>query len=170
MYPATRNTELSRSGKRARARTCHRDHLEEDAERRPAQEVRSLPRRPPSSGVFLFDPLEEYLEPSLQGFRLTDGRYGPIAWAGAGLFSEVLGLRLERDEMDLRFFNPATGRRIPTGEELDKAAEAADEARLEAQAEVEQVRREAELEIEQLQHRRSLAPKVAGREDETRYS
>ena len=108
---------------------------------------------------FLFDPLEEYLEPSLQGYRLIDGRYDPIAWAGAGLFSEVLGLRLERDEMDLRFFNPATGRRIPTGEELDKAvkaaeeareelgkvAKAAEQARLEAQAEVERLRRENEV-------------------------
>jgi len=94
---------------------------------------------------FLFDPLEEYLEPSLQGFRLIDGRYGPIAWAGAGLFSEVLGLRLERDEMDLRFFNPATGRRIPTGEELDKAANAAEEARFETQAENERLRRENEI-------------------------
>ena len=26
---------------------------------------------------FLFDPLEEYLEPSLQGFRLTEGRTTP---------------------------------------------------------------------------------------------
>ncbi|MGO9813097.1 MAG: Uma2 family endonuclease [Isosphaeraceae bacterium] len=94
---------------------------------------------------FLFDPLEEYLEPSLQGFRLIDGRYGSIAWAGAGLFSEVLGLRLERDEMDLRFFNPGTGQRIPTGEELGKAAQAAEEARLETQAENERLRRENEV-------------------------
>jgi Uma2 family endonuclease len=108
---------------------------------------------------FLFDPLEEYLEPSLQGYRLIDGRYGSIAWAGAGLFSDVLGLRLERDEMDLRFFNPATGRRIPTGEELGKAAKAAEEAlrdekvarmeeaeaRVTAEAEVERLRRENEV-------------------------
>ncbi len=94
---------------------------------------------------FLFDPLEEYLEPSLQGFQLIDGRYGSIAWAGAGLFSEVLGLRLERVEMDLRFFNPATGRRIPTGEELGKAAKAAEEAQVETQAEVERLRRENEV-------------------------
>jgi len=90
---------------------------------------------------FLFDPLEEYLEPSLQGFRLIDGRYDSIAWAGAGLFSEVLGLRLERDEMDLRFFNPATGRRIPTGEEFGRAEA---DARLKAEAEVERLRRENE--------------------------
>ena len=94
---------------------------------------------------FLFDPLEEYLEPSLQGFRLVQGHFEPIAWHAAGLLSEVLGLRLERDGMDLRFFNPATGRRILTGEELGKAAKAAEEARVEAQAEVERLRRENEL-------------------------
>ena len=47
--------------------------------------------------------------------------------------------------MDLRFFNPATGRRILTGEELGKAAKAAEEARVEAQAEDERLRRENEL-------------------------
>ncbi len=108
---------------------------------------------------FLFDPLEEYLEPSLQGYRLIDGRYGPIAWAGGGLYSEALGLRLERDEMDLRFFNPVTGKRIPTGEDIDKAAQAAEEAReelgkiaqaaeqarLETQAENDRLRRENEV-------------------------
>jgi Uma2 family endonuclease len=90
---------------------------------------------------FLFDPLEEYLEPSLQGFRLIDGRYGSVAWAGAGLFSEVLGLRLERDEMDLRFFDHGTGRRIPTGDEFGRAEA---DARLKAEAENERLRREIE--------------------------
>ena len=46
--------------------------------------------------------------------------------------------------MDLRFFNPATGRRILTEEELDKAVNAAEEARLETQAENERLRRENE--------------------------
>jgi Uma2 family endonuclease len=99
---------------------------------------------------FLFDPLEEYLEPSLQGFKLVEGRYDPIPWVGAGLFSEVLGLRLERDAMDLRFFNPSTGRRIPTSEELGTVAEAEADARLKAEAEVEQLRRETGQEIERL--------------------
>src|SRR5271157_74870 len=99
---------------------------------------------------FLFDPLEEYLEPSLQGFKLVEGRYDPIPWEGPGLFSEVLGLRLERDAMDLRFCNPATGRRIPTPEELGRAAEAEADDRLKAEAEVERLRREAEQEIERL--------------------
>ena len=75
---------------------------------------------------FLFDPLQEYLEPSLQGFRLVEGHYHPIALDGSGIYSEVLGLRLERDDTDLRFFNLATGRRIPTFEELGTAADEAE--------------------------------------------
>jgi Uma2 family endonuclease len=93
---------------------------------------------------FLFDPLDEYLDPSLQGFRLVEGRYEPIAGDESGLFSEVLGLRLERDEMDLRFFNLATGRRIPTPEELGREAQQAQEALHQAEAEVERLRRERE--------------------------
>ena len=84
---------------------------------------------------FLFDPLEEYLEPSLQGFRLALGQYQPIPWSAAGLQSDVLGLRLERDGMDLRFFNHATGLRIATDEELRRAANA-------AEVEIERLRRE----------------------------
>jgi Uma2 family endonuclease len=105
---------------------------------------------------FLFDPLGEYLEPSLQGFRLVEERYVPIDWDGSGLFCEVLGLRLERDESDLRFFDPMKGKRVPTGQELEVAAREAEaarvdaeaargreaEARMAAQAEVERLRRE----------------------------
>ena len=93
---------------------------------------------------FLFDPLEEYLEPSLQGFMLVESRYDPIPWEGSGLLSEVLGLRLERDAMDLRFFNPVTGRRVPTAEDLGTIAEAEAKARLSAEAEVERLRREVQ--------------------------
>ncbi len=45
---------------------------------------------------FLFDPFEEYLKPSLQGYRLVRGLYQPIATLGDRLPSEVLGLHLER--------------------------------------------------------------------------
>ena len=93
---------------------------------------------------FLFDPLEEYLKPSLRGFRLLEDRYDPITWEGGGLFSEILGLRLERDAIDLRFFNPETGKRIPTSEELVRLAEEEAGARFKAEAEVEWLRRENE--------------------------
>src|SRR5262249_9818679 len=47
---------------------------------------------------FLFDPNEEYLDPSLQGYRLQKGKYAPIKPVEGRLPSEVLGLHLERDD------------------------------------------------------------------------
>jgi Uma2 family endonuclease len=57
---------------------------------------------------FLFDPKADYLDPPLQGYRLADGEYRPIAPVGGRLPSAELGLELERDGETLRFWNPAT--------------------------------------------------------------
>jgi len=43
---------------------------------------------------FLFDPFEEYLEPSFQAYRLRQGKYAPIRPIGGRLPSSVLGLQL----------------------------------------------------------------------------
>jgi len=83
---------------------------------------------------FLFDPLEEYLEPPFQGFRLVEGRYEPIPRDEFGISSSVLGLRLEREDTDLRFWDPQSGKRIPTVEELDEATAQAEAARRDAEA------------------------------------
>jgi len=64
---------------------------------------------------FLFDPFEDYLRPSMQGYRLAGGRYEPIAWVDGRLPSAVLGLHLERDGIALRLRDPATGRRLGRG-------------------------------------------------------
>jgi Uma2 family endonuclease len=61
---------------------------------------------------FLFDPLDEYLDPVLQGYRLLEGEYRPIEPVDGRLPSEVLGLHLEADGILLRLFNPATGQRL----------------------------------------------------------
>ena len=45
---------------------------------------------------FLFDPFEEYLKPSLQGYRLVEGQYVAIGSEAGRLPSGVLGLHLER--------------------------------------------------------------------------
>ena len=66
---------------------------------------------------FLFDPYQEYLKPSMQGYRLIDEDYYPIAPIAGRLPSEILGLHLERDGDELRLFDPATGRRLPTPRE-----------------------------------------------------
>jgi Uma2 family endonuclease len=97
---------------------------------------------------FLFDPLEEYLEPSLQGFRLRRGKYAPIRPVKGRLPSQVLGLQVEREGTSLRFYNPATGLRLPTPAESLAMAEA---ARLRVEAENTQLKRE----LDALRRRRS---------------
>jgi Uma2 family endonuclease len=90
---------------------------------------------------FLFDPKAEYLKPPFQGHRLRRGRYVPIKPVAGRLPSEVIGLHLERDGNQLRLWDPAAGRRVPTPAEARAAAEA---ARREAEAENERLRRELE--------------------------
>jgi Uma2 family endonuclease len=81
-----------------------------------------------------FDPTEDYLSPSLQGHRLLDGDYVPIAPVAGRVPSARLGLHLERSGTELRLFDPATGRHLPT--RAERAAE--------AEAEAERLRREVE--------------------------
>ncbi|MFW1420252.1 hypothetical protein ACEV8X_22760, partial [Vibrio parahaemolyticus] len=67
---------------------------------------------------FMFDPREEHLTPSLQGYRLNEGQYVPIEPVDGRLPSEVLALHLERRGQHLRLYNPATARILMTpGEE-----------------------------------------------------
>ena len=83
-----------------------------------------------------FDPTADYLDPPLRGERLVAGRYVRLQLQTApdGSFvgrSEVLGLDLALDEGRLRLRDPATGRDLPSSEELE-ARVAALEAQLEA--------------------------------------
>lgn len=72
---------------------------------------------------FLFDPLNEYLSPQLQGFRLVEAYYQPLELAPDGtLFSQALGLVLRPEDVLLRLVDPATGEALPT---LDEAVELA---------------------------------------------
>jgi Uma2 family endonuclease len=77
------------------------------------------------SEYFLFDPYEEYLKPSFQGFRLQRGIYVPITLIEGGLYSEQLGLRMEREGTMLRLIDPTTGERLLTSRERSEIAEAA---------------------------------------------
>ncbi len=63
---------------------------------------------------FLFDPLDEYLEPPLMGFWLQEGYYAPLIPERAPdgelrLPSRVLGLELHVRDGQLRLADPATG-------------------------------------------------------------
>jgi Uma2 family endonuclease len=102
---------------------------------------------------FLFDPLGDYLKPPLKGYRLRRGQYHPIRSVASRLPSQVLGLHLERNGRELRLYDPATERWLPTPLEMVEEAEQqrqqaeqqrrqAEQARLVAEAEIERLRRE----------------------------
>lgn len=83
---------------------------------------------------FLFDPLEDYLDPSLQGFRRVRGVFQPIKPAkGGSLVSRRLGLILERDGDRLRLRDSATGETILTQQEATIARRDAEIAKLQAE-------------------------------------
>ncbi len=106
---------------------------------------------------FLFDPRSEYLNPSLQGQRLNHGRYEPILPVSGRLPSLELGLHLEADGDQLRFYDPVGQRWLPTPTEVleqkDAALEQKDAALQRQQAALEHsevARRRAEAETERL--------------------
>jgi Uma2 family endonuclease len=74
---------------------------------------------------FLFDPREEYLTPSLQGFKLREGRYESIEPIAGRLPSQVLGLHLQRVGNLLRLVDPVTGETLLTSREALSLAQAA---------------------------------------------
>jgi len=97
---------------------------------------------------FLFDPFAEYLNPPLQGYRLKDGKYQRIEPVDGRLPSLELGLHLERRGGELRFYDPLTGKYLPTLQEARQAATARQKkersARRQAEAENNRLRREIE--------------------------
>jgi Uma2 family endonuclease len=71
---------------------------------------------------FLFDPLEDYLDPSLQGFRRVRGAFQPIRPAKDGsLASRRLGLSLSRGGERLTLRDTATGAMVFTEQEAEIA-------------------------------------------------
>jgi Uma2 family endonuclease len=97
---------------------------------------------------FQFDPTEDYLRPPMQGHRLDQGNYVPIAAIDGRLPSTVLGMHLERDGLELRLYDPVAGRRLLKREEriaeAETARQRADQRTQQAEAEIERMRREIE--------------------------
>jgi Uma2 family endonuclease len=92
---------------------------------------------------FLYDPLGEYLRPSLQGYRLQEGEYQRIPPEGEGrLTSQALSMELRVEEGRLQLVNPATGERLLTPSEALMARRVADTRASRAEAELERVRAE----------------------------
>ncbi|NOG34207.1 MAG: Uma2 family endonuclease [Chloroflexi bacterium] len=69
-------------------------------------------RRLGVSEYFLYDPEQAYLEPPLQGFRLTNGRYQLLTPDANGLYSQQLDLYLRLEGQQLRLIDAATGEHL----------------------------------------------------------
>jgi Uma2 family endonuclease len=132
----------------------------------------------PVQEYFLFDPYEEYLEPSLQGRRLMSGRWVPIQAIDGRVPSEVLGVHLERSGDNLRLYNPATGKwlLIPremyefgerAGADLRRAEEAWRQAEAERQR-VEEAWQRAEIERQRAEQARQQADAERQRAEQAR--
>ncbi|NJO14440.1 MAG: Uma2 family endonuclease [Thioploca sp.] len=77
---------------------------------------------------FLFDPLDEYLQPRLQGFILVQGRYQALPLSAEDeLVSRELGLILRPQRDLLRLVDSYTGQRLATSHESVRRAELAEQ-------------------------------------------
>jgi Uma2 family endonuclease len=113
---------------------------------------------------FLFDPLDEYLRPRLQGYRLVGDQYEPIVEQDGRLPSAVLGLHLEAEGPLLRLYDPSTGHWLPTPPELHAALQRAEAEWQRAEAE----RQRAEAERQRAEAERQRAEEARAREAESR--
>jgi len=119
----------------------------------------------------LFDPLAEYLRPSLQGFRRSWGRYHPIPLETDGsLLSRTTGLRFKREGQRLRMVDVLTGEPILWPEEEKVARQAAERRAAEAEtraAEEAAARQSAETRAaEEAAAREILEKRLRGLEEE----
>jgi Uma2 family endonuclease len=102
----------------------------------------------------LFDPLEEYLRPRLQGFRLSRGGYQPIRLEEGSLLSRTTGLWFRPEGERLRLVDAVTGKPMLWPDEVDAAYTREATARQAAEAkaaEEEAARRTAEERLQALE-------------------
>lgn len=103
---------------------------------------------------WLFDPTGDWLDPRLQGYRLSGDHYKPLSPTGIEggervFHSTVLGLDVYVDRGEIRFRDPATGRKLPTLEETELARREETRARKKA----ERAREAAELALKEARAR-----------------
>jgi Uma2 family endonuclease len=99
----------------------------------------------------LFDPVGQYLEPILQGYRLVQGRYVTILPRSLPdgdyeLVSDVLGITLRTESGVLALYDRVTGKKLLTPPELYERVEQESAARRAAEARA----RQAEDELARL--------------------
>jgi Uma2 family endonuclease len=114
--------------------------------RKEDEDKKSLYERLGVEELILFDPYGEYLQPRLQGYYLTAGRYQPVPLEKDGsLLSRTTGVRFQPEGNRLRLVDDVTGERLLWGEELEAAwkAEAAARRAAEMRAAKEAAARQA---------------------------
>ena len=98
---------------------------------------------------FLFDPTSDYLESSLQGYRLIDGQFREIPPINGRMRCLTLGVDLSVHDQDLQIIDFETGIEQLTAAEFEQAARfEAEAARVAAEARV----RELEEELRRLRN------------------
>jgi Uma2 family endonuclease len=108
---------------------------------------------------FLFDPLHEYLDHQLQGYRLVDGVYHPIPPNEDGeLFSQELQLILRPDGAMLRVVDPQDHQAVP---DLDEAVERAEQEAQRAEQEAQRAEQEAQRAEQEAQRANTAEEEVA---------
>jgi Uma2 family endonuclease len=91
---------------------------------------------------FLFDPLGDYLDPRLQGFRLVRGRYARARpEADGSLVSQSTAVIFRLEGTRIRLVDTATGRVLPRYEESEARNRALEEENARLRAELERSRK-----------------------------
>ena len=75
--------------------------------------------------LFMFDPTEDYLEPSLIGYRMSRGELKPIKPVDGRIASKELGVALERKGTGLLLRDEQSGKPLPLPAEAVMEAELA---------------------------------------------
>ena len=118
---------------------------------------------------FLYDPLGEWLKPSLMGFELVKGEYQPIEPNTDGsIVSKQLGIRFALEGRDLAMFDAETDERLLCAFEISQqaqlqAAESEQLALKERQRAQDAERRLAEVNAELLRLKKELGRKANGK-------
>jgi Uma2 family endonuclease len=107
---------------------------------------------------WLFDPYGEWITEQLRGYRLNAaGIYEPIT----NNCSQVLQLRLEADEYLISFYRLDNGEKLRTLEELDLAAQEAEQRAEDANQKAEQANQKAEQESQRAEQEGQRADRLA---------
>jgi Uma2 family endonuclease len=116
---------------------------------------------------FLYDPLNEYLKPALQGYTLVNGRYVELQPVAPGVFdSQVLGLRLRLNQHALELYLPNGERLLTPEEQIEIEIERADEEARRAEEEARRAEEEARRAEEEAQRANAAEARAAKLEAE----